>query len=342
MKTKFLQSTLLITCFCFVQISFAQFANNIPKKNKKSVGITNPKLTATPINKTYTLSKAFGVSNEYLVAAADVKISSAPALSDFRLWYNNGDHKVRTIGILHEQGAMNAKYSDQNGDDPFRVQAKWINIPGATGGTITAAGSGTFNIQLPEKPENTTLVISGFSFERQKGTDNNIRIMSIKINQENSIAQVSFIDDQGADYRSFVEPTMTSVLAVVPFGTLIKVGMSSETILNNLSNQGNTEARPYIATIQYAFIPNSRIAGNGELSGTSRNKSEVQGQIPEAFPLIYRSFILKFNNSDHHLLGVGIHLHGMSRFPGQRGSEKEPITWQDNRMDDPIQWFLKY
>ncbi|TKC01174.1 hypothetical protein [Pedobacter cryotolerans] len=288
-------------------------------------------------------SYANGVSNDYLGAATDYQISAAPALSDFRLWFKNGDHKVRAIGVLQDNGGMLAKYSDQNGDDPFRVAAQWINVPGATGGTVTAAGSGTFNIQLPPKPVNTTLVISGFSFERQLGTDNNIRTISIKMDQEKAVAQVSFIDDQREDYRSIIEPTMTSgVLMVVPFGTLVGIGSTGEAVITKMLNDGKSTARPYTATIQYAYIPNSRIKTNGAVSGTGRT-SNMQGQIPNRGPIAYRGFVLRFNNSDHHLLGFGIHIHGMTKFPGQlNGAETLPITYQDNNTDDPIQWYVDY
>ncbi|GEC77277.1 hypothetical protein [Flavobacterium aquatile] len=334
-----MKKIILAICLFFANIILAQ----APKLTtpKTSTIAKNSKLTSTFTKKEITTSRASGTSNEYLVTASDIKISSAPALSDFRLWYNNGDHKVRTIGILHDQGSMNAKYSDQNGDDPFRVEAKWLNIPDATGGTITAAGSGTFNIQLPAKPANTTLVISGFSFERLAGTDNNIRTMSIKMDQDNALAQVSFIDDQREDYRSVVDPVATGILAIAPFGTIIETGLTIDGILKGMSNDKST-ARPYVATIQYAYIPNSRIIANGSVSGTSRSKSAMQGQIPNWYQLAYRGFTLRFNNSDHHLLGMGIHLNGINTFPGQRGTHDAPITWQDNNMDDRIQWLVDY
>jgi|APTNR8051073442_1049403.scaffolds.fasta_scaffold43678_1 hypothetical protein len=284
-----------------------------------------------------------GVSNEYLITATDVALGAAPILSDFRLWFNNGDHKVRTIGVLHEGGGMRANFSDQNGDDPFRAKAKWLVIPGATGGTISAVGGGTFNIQLPPKPANTTLVIAGFSFERQAGTDANIRTIAIKMDQENSIAQVSLIDDQREDYRGIVEPTMTGgVLGLVPFGTLYGSGLSMESIIRGILNEGRNTARPYSATIQYAYVPNARISSSGAVSGTGRQKALMQGQHPGVGHLVYRGFVMRFNNSDHHLLGMGLHINGMPGFPGQRVVTDSPITWQDNNNDDPLQWYVDY
>lgn len=284
-----------------------------------------------------------GVSNDYLYAATDIALSAAPILSDFRLWFNNGDHKIRTIGILHQSGGMRANFNDQNGDDPFRVRAKWLNVPGATGGTLTAAGGGTFNIQLPPKPANTTLVISGFSFERPAGTDANIRTIAIKFDQENSIAQVSLIDDQREDYRGIVEPTMIGgVIGLIPFGTLVGSGMSMESVIRGIMNEGANTGRPYSATIQYAYVPNSRITTNGAVSGTGRQKSLMQGQHPGIGNLAYRGFVMRFNNSDHHLLGMGIHINGMPIFPGQRASSDFPVTYQDTNTDDPIQWYVDY
>ena len=332
---------IILSSFLIALISSSSFAQVlIPNKTNLKTNVGKVQNLST---QSVSISHATGVSNEYLVSATNNTISNAPALSDFRLWFNNGDHMINTIGILHEQGAMRAIYKDQNGDDPFRVDAKWINIPGATGGTISAAGAGTFNIQLPPKPADTTIVISGFSFARAGGTDNNIRTMSIKIDQQTSIAQVSFLDDQREDYRSIVEPTMTGgVLGLVPFGTIFGSYISMESIIRGIINDGKNTARPYGVTLQYAFVPNSRIAANGATSGTSRIKAEMQGQSPDNKPIAYRGFVLRFNNSDHHLLGIGLHLNGLPAFPGQRPSFEEPITWQDNNRDDGIQWYVEY
>ena len=331
----------------FVNLGFAISAQIITNKSIDLQKTSSTKTsTSKPSKKTeITFSSASGTSSDYLASAANVPITPAAALRNFRLWFNNGDHKIRTIGILHDQGSMLAKFSDQNGDDPFQVEAQWLNIPGSTGGTISAAGSGTFNIQLPVKPSNTTLVISGFLFERTSGTDNNIRSMSIKMDQEKSLAQVSFIDDQGEDFRSVIEnPVTTGALLVAPFGTLIDTALSSEQLVKALNNEQKKTARPYAVTIQYAFIPNSKILVNGSVSGTNRSNTGMSGQIPSIYAAqAIRGFALRFNNSDHHLLGVGIHLAGLKKFPGQRGSsDTDPVTWQDNNQDDPLQWLVDY
>ena len=167
--------------------------------------------------------------------------------------------------------------------------------------------------------------------------------MSIKMDQENSLAQVSFIDDQREDYRSVdANAIVSGSLLVVPFGTIISTGLSLEQIAKAATNEGKNTARPYSITLQYAYVPNAKIDKNGSLSGTYRHIDMMQGQSPRWPNLIYRSFVFRFNNADHHLLGVGIHLNGMKTFPGQNGSEKDAITWQDNNQDDPIQWLVEY
>jgi hypothetical protein len=291
-----------------------------------------------------TFSRGQGVSNGHLVAATDVLISAAPALQEFRLWFNNGDHKMRRIGVLHEEGSMRANFSDQNDDDPFRAAASWINVPGATGGTLTATGGGSFRIQLPPKPPNTTLVLSGFSFERLSGTDNNLRTISMKINQDAATVDVSLIDDQGSDFRSVIDPFMTGgLVGNLPFGAIVGGVMSTEAMVRAIMNEGRNTARPFAATVQYAYIPNTRVAANGSVSGTNRSRDAIQGQIPNRSPMALRGFSFRFNNSDHHMLGVGVHFWGMPSFPGQRGGSAEsPITYQDNNFDDPIQWIVDY
>ena len=326
----------LFTTVVAAQIGMKPQVLFVPKKANTAVLIA-------PAAQALTYSRGEGTSNGHLVSATDVQISAAPALSEFRLWFENGDHKMRRIGILHEQGSMRANFSDQNDDDPFRALASWVNVPDATGGTITATGGGAFSIQLPPKPPNTTLVLSGFSFERQSGTDNNLRTVSIGINQEAATVQVSLIDDQGSDFRSVTDPFMTGgLVGNLPFGAIVGGVMSTEAMVRAIINEGRNTARPYAATIQYAYIPDSRIATNGSVSGTNRSRDGIHGQLPNRGPFAIRGFSFRFNNADHHMLGVGVHFWGMPLFSGQRGSAESPITYQDNNSDDPIQWIIDY
>lgn len=326
----------MLSTHVLAQVSVAP---NVLTAPRSAVGLKTVRASVAPL----TFSRGEGVSNGHLVSATDVLISSAPALSQFRLWFNNGDHKIRRIGVMHEEGSMRANFSDQNDDDPFRAAATWVNVPGSTGGVLTATGGGSFKIQLPPKPPNSTIVISGFSFERQSGTDNNLRTLSLKINQDTSTVDVSLIDDQGADFRSVIDPFMTGgLVGNLPFGAIVGGVMSTEAMVRAIINEGRNTPRPYAATIQYAFIPNARIASNGAVSGTNRSRDSIQGQIPDRSPMAIRGFSFRFNNSDHHMLGVGVHFWGMPLFPGQRGSAESPITFQDNNFDDPIQWVVDY
>jgi hypothetical protein len=326
----------VVLCALGATLAQAQF---VPQRPSGLVLDSRTALAAQGV----TSSTGQGDSNGYLLSATDTRISNAPALSQFRLWFNNGDHKIRKFGVLHEQGSMRADFADQNGDDPFRAAATWMNVAGSTGGTISAGGSGIFNVQLPPAPANTTLVLSGFMFERQEGTDNNLRSMSIKLNQETSIAQVSLIDDQSEDYRNVVQQTMMGgLIGNLPFGAIIGGVMSTESMIRAMVNEGRHTARPFVVTIQYAFIPNSRVAASGAVSGTSRSSAQMQGQRPGTGPIALRGFAMRFNNNDHHLLGFGLHLRGMPVFPGQNGAPADPITFQDNDLDDPIQWFVEY
>lgn len=317
---------------------------------QKPATLTMPKGTdrlrsvAPATDQPVTFSRGQGTSNGHLVTATDVQLSAAPALSQFRLWFNNGDHKMRRIGVLHEDGSMRANFSDQNDDDPFSAEARWINVPGATGGIVTATGGGSFKIQLPPKPANTTLVLSGFSFERQSGTDNNLRTISMKINQDTATVDVSLIDDQGADFRSVIDPFMTGgLVGNLPFGAIVGGVMSTEAMVRAIINEGRHTPRPYAATVQYAYIPNSRVITNGSVSGTDRSRDAIRGQLPNRGPMALRGFSFRFNNSDHHILGIGVHFWGMQRFPGQLSwADETPITYQDNDNDDPIQWIIDY
>jgi hypothetical protein len=53
---------------------------------------------------------------------------------------------------------------------------------------------------------------------------------------------------------------------------------------------------------------------------------------------VLHGFSFHFDNSDHFLGGVGIHLRG--GFPKRDIVERRDhlVTWEDANLDDPIQW----
>ena len=319
------------------QICFAQ--NALLQVKSKTLNQIKTATNANSINIAETIEQGNGT----LDVATNIRLNTAPVLSDFHLYFQNGDHKIRHLGILHENGSMKASFADQNGDDRFEAYGRWFNVPNTTGGTIVASGGGTFNIKLPDAPPNTTLVLSGFSFQRRNDSDANLRAIGVKLDQSTSIATVTLIDDQGADFRLFGDSLGGAALSTIfPFGIIVGSGISMGLAAAAQLDSGQGTMRPYVATVQYAFVPNSHVADSGTVSGSNAQISAMRGQLPSkaGSNLAYKSFFMRFNNADHHLLGLGVHLLGYSG--GSNVRDNNAITYRDNDTDDPINWIVDY
>src|SRR5690606_28266808 len=84
--------------------------------------------------------------------------------------------------------------------------------------------------------------------------------------------------------------------------------------------------RGYRVTLQYAWVPRSRVEREGALAGGDRRHRPPPSRIDAL-----QGFEFTFNNSDHHLLGLGVNAGGDGG-----------VLFQDNNTDDPIQWSVAY
>ncbi|MFT3727572.1 MAG: hypothetical protein QM759_07105 [Terricaulis sp.] len=145
--------------------------------------------------------------------ATGCPIGRAPAMQAFRFGFYNGDHKIRHIEIMPNGETFEGAYEDVGGEDPWFVEGRWLRVPEAQGGVVSAVARGVTDIPIPAGPPNTTLVLSGFEFKRSDGSDNNIRTIGITLDTANHTIRTVFLDDQGVDF-SRLGPVIAAGFAI--------------------------------------------------------------------------------------------------------------------------------
>jgi hypothetical protein len=262
------------------------------------------------------------------------------ALRGFAFTFNNGDHEIRDIRLLADGQFTHSAFADQNGDDPYRFNATYTTFTNGYVGEASATGGGKFDIPLGHKPFPAgayTLVLRGFEFRRADGTDANVRNIGIKLDGARNIAEVSLIDDQGADLRALWNTLGAIAVAgasglpgVIETTTVVEHENDNSFGVNTL--QGDApgmvgQYRGYKVLVQYAWIPSALVKGTHPLSGTSHQAPHVVAPIDAL-----QGFEFTFNNSDHHLLSLGVN--------GNAGNND--VFFSDNNRDDPLQWTVSY
>ncbi|KAF1686849.1 hypothetical protein B1992_05500 [Pseudoxanthomonas broegbernensis] len=264
-------------------------------------------------------------------AALDRPLPGGWALAGFDLRFGNGDHKLRRIGVLGEERFVRFALADGNGDDPFNASARLSALPGVRVQQVSADGGGKFEIRLPGRaPADSTLVLSGFQFQRADGTDANLRNIGVWLDPQRNRVRVSLMDDQGLDFRG-LEASLGAMAAsaAIPLPGLLETGSVVAGTGAAVKGIGRMSGkyRGYRVTVQYAWIPNATVAQKGALAGTQARR----GGAPSSRIDALQGFEFTFNNSDHHLLGLGVN-----------GRGNGEAFFQDNNTDDPMQWSATY
>lgn len=257
------------------------------------------------------------------------------ALNGFLLSFNNGDHKLRHIGVLADGRFTRFAYADRNGDDPFRARAGWTTFTRGIAGEVSAVGGGKFRIELPTpRPEGHVLVLRGFEFRRADGTDANLRNISVKLDGALNIAEVSLTDDQGLDFRGLertLGAAVASAAAGVPLPGLVELAHADlARVAARSIPQMVGRYRAYRVTVQYAWIPRALVQQEGTLAGGTGDLGAITPPTPVH---ALQGFEFTFDNSDHHLLTLAVNA-------DERG--KRVFAFQDNNRDDPLRWTVTY
>ena len=295
-----------------------------------------------------------GSNRNEAVIASSKPLGKAPLLSGFRLSFENGDHRVRRIAIVPNDRTMTASLSDGNGDDPFEAGAAW-HVPshGAIGGSVTQGGGGVFDIDIPRGPAGSVLVLSGFDFKRADNSDANIRSFAVKLDSASSKARVTLLDDQGMDFTALAGAVATSFGFNTIGGPLgaMAAGASSFGAYGGFAPGGTRRDNPfrrYTATVHYAWVPSNAVGQEVSVTGSGIFAAQSSGTFPGDPDHVLTGFSFHFQNSDHFLMTVGMHLNGISQdmvgagFARIRSPLSYVVSWQDNNRDDPIQWSADY
>ncbi len=269
-------------------------------------------------------------TRDHALAAASRELTPVAALVGFTLQYpGSRDHKLRRFGVLARDGEVELSLADRGSSGPFEGRAQYMVLDRGAVGEVTAYGGGAFEIPLPTPPRpGSTLVLRGFEFQRDAGTDANLRQVGVWLDGERNVARVSLVDDQGADFRGFDEVLMNAFLAGnLPFGILAGTTASIADGVDRLEAAGGPH-RAYAVTVQYAWVPDDAAGAQGRLSG-SRERA-VSGRRPTSVAAL-QGFDFTFGNGDHHLGAIAV-----------SPRTATPATFRDSNLDDPMQWRIGY
>lgn len=259
------------------------------------------------------------------ITAPDRPIARAAALSHFHIGFHNGDHKFRHLKLLVEtENEVKVAFADQNGDDPFEADARWINLSDGRSGLVSGQGHGRAVTKMALRQyQDHVFALRGFEFRRAPGTDANIRHLAIR--HRNGILEVLLSDDEGEGGSRFDDGSGVPRVGDPPevWETYVQRQFQRQLL------GGGRQGRPYDFSVQYVWIPKSLVASTGVVTGSERGTRDA-ARVPPGRAVL-SGFSFSFLNSDHHLLTLMVSTleGGMGRF-------------RDNNEDDPVRWSIEY
>lgn len=308
--------------------------------------------------------------------ATNCPIGHTPALSEFRFGFFNGNHRFRAATIMPAGDYFEAAWADVGGEDPHFVEGRWLRIPEAQGGVVEAVVQGVADIPIPPGPANTTLVLSGFEFKREDGTDANIRTIAIQTDGARRVIRTVLLDDQNMNFETLGQAIGIGFLIGAAGAPDPNLSLGATSLSNRLLGEGtnqlrpglarytflppennptmtaatyvpqqvrvsDTNARPYRVRVAYLWVPNNRLANTRMVSGAGRTATGSSGRLPGETPIVLQGFSFHFGNSDHFIESFGVHLSGGA--PVQTAvNGGEIVSWQDENRDDPLQWSVRF
>ena len=314
-------------------------------------------------------------------AAPQPALAPVHALRGFKLQFQNGDHKLRRIGVVAEDRFVNFALADSNGDDPFLAHAEFLNLSAGKMAEVAGIGGGKFEIPLPAGPAGHVPVLAGFEFRRADGGDANLRNIGVWLDTERGVARVSLIDDQGLDLRGLELAIGASIGAAVLPGVVdwaapiagVSAPITGGIIGRRAIAQLYEGKRGYQVRIRYVWIPRASVQAFGALAGSDREMAAPSNWQAAPRVDLLQGFEFTFMNSDHHLLGLAVNdlwptaprANNTPPLPGINPSQPsiadtlaagrtantnagaaayaaKGVMFQDNNKDDPVQWSYTY
>lgn len=261
-------------------------------------------------------------------------MSQGQALSDFVFNFENGDHKINSIGLMTNADAIESVFADMDGNDPYSVKANYVVSNSFINGEVVGGFSrnSETNFNIPAPPVGYTTVLRGFHILRANGVDANIKRVKIWVNNDTSIG-VYFSHDMGVDFRKLEVGKGHFSWSGVRGDQSSLIGKDNESLRNAANANPNERPYGFMVRVQYTYVPFSMLGNVAVLSGNGR--TIANGTLPAAGKkVLLKGFEFNFLNSDHHLLQIGL------RIPSNR--TEQAIFFQDNNQDDPINWRASY
>lgn len=326
---------LILAGFVFWTAALAAFAQTGPALNP------NLRRAVAPVQavESFTAHQSTIYGSAAVAPSSNVKSGSGWALSGFAVNFKNGDHKLNAMGVefWQAEGAVHFTFQDQDSNDPFNAEASFYHSPAFFTAATAAMGSGAIDIPIATRAGYTP-VLAGFQFKRGDRRDANLRTIGIRLAPFKDKYRVILLDDQGVDFRGLETAAAAgfSLLGLDPFmATATLVTPAAFKAANPGEIDPKTKLRRYAVNLQYTLVPNSQIAAEGKLSGSSRmyesGRRPQQGE-----KLALQGFLLHFQDSDHHVLQIGL-------APEKAAGPGNPVYFCDGDcVRKKIQWQAEY
>lgn len=116
----------------------------------------------------------------------------AAALQDFRLSFTNGDHKIKNITVLRNNGETQFALHDNDGNDPYVGRARYLPLASDLS-VQTTSNNGCHlhcRMPIPVSPDHI-VVLAGFSLERL-ASDRDVLEVAILPHPDHGYIEVEF------------------------------------------------------------------------------------------------------------------------------------------------------
>lgn len=153
--------------------------------------------------------------------------SGVPLLSQAYVRFRNGDHHVRSVGLLIDTPRLfetQLYYRDVNSDDPFDYAYRYWDV-GPSGIFATSTGTrgcrGTCTVAITRPAGDSVFVLRGFYFS-YRGTDNHLK--RVRVSESGGNLTVSFFDESPSeaadDFDYIVQYAYVPRSRIVTLGTV--------------------------------------------------------------------------------------------------------------------------
>ncbi len=271
-----------------------------------------------------------GVSGVRGEATAAAVLGGEPLLSSFFLGFQNGDHKIKALGVEPiDDRAIRFVFSDGNGDDPFEARASYLRAVGATLKTLSFRSTDEFGAPAHScsdlvscewrvgedhgVPASYVPILSSLVFERQ-ATDANIGRLTAgwadRVDNGQGRFAAGMTEEGGWDWRHTESQTDRGASAPSFRGSAVlvpaeKIEKCDSKYLTWHGEPGSDHSLPYDSV---PIEPNKRF---------------VLQRVSFGFG----------PGQDHHLQQIGVEYlpHGELR-----------VHFKDDNRDDPYGWDVSY